>query len=825
MEYLFKSTACLGVLTLFYWLSVKNLTFHKVNRYILGVVFILSLTLPLVKYDLPFYPIKYLSFDYFKVQDTYTYEDNSFFTEAVITSTSESTINKPTPIDFEESQSYLSQYTIWDYTALVYLIGLSFFLTRFVIQWISLFRFFSSAHKIEGRHPTPFYTSLTEVPPFCFFNRIVIPSSFLTHPELDLILSHEKIHQRNGHTYDIFIAEMVKVVHWFNPCAWLYNRMVKENLEYLTDSHIVKKGYDKQEYQHCLVNTTLNMQPVPLTNCFASSLIKKRIVMMNKKQNRKIAVLRYALILIPIFVLTSSFNVGTEQEITSETWEDTLENFEEYHFIVGPKATVEELTQLKEDLADQLKVKLVFDELKFNDHLEISSLIATFYSSEGGKLSINATHDAEGKHILPFRYKKTSNAEGLGRLNKDLVLEIWGKQEKGQARLFLYGISDFESLDVTYPTLNKGDDIEYAYMIDGKSHKKSNEKASFPINPKFIKEVSETLTTGTGGRKKMLVYINLNPKIKRSLPLYEYPENWKIAKSRSVYEYIDENKIAQLHNQLYGLPFPANYYIDGLPASSDVLLEYESIEKVEIETYFLSPKNQMPPVTQITEVKVSTKGFTNSKSIFNNKGQKSKRTLVDGSLVWLNSETVLNYSDDYSKKKRDLSLIKGEVYFEITEHKIPFKIAYGNLVVRGEEQSNLMINTYNDKKVEISIVKGKVSLLVMDNGRTVSERRLSAGNSYTYNLSNGLVTNADLIKTEVLAWKNGILTFKQDGHNEVIKKLERWYGIDITVQGQAKNTLLTDSFRDKELENVLQDLSEKLGFKYSINEKLVTISF
>jgi len=186
---------------------------------------------------------------------------------------------------------------------------------------------------------------------------------------------------------------------------------------------------------------------------------------------------------------------------------------------------------------------------------------------------------------------------------------------------------------------------------------------------------------------------------------------------------------------------------------------------------------------------------------------------------------VLSYTKDYSKKDRDLFLKGGEVYFEIIENEIPFKIAYEDLIIRGIEQSDFQINTYTKDKLEISLITGKLSLFVMNDGRTVSERRLSAGNSYTYNLSNGMVTNSDLKETEVLAWKNGILTFKQDGLNEVIKKLERWYGIDITVQGPAQSTLLTDSFRDKELDNVLQALSEKLDFKYSINEKLVTISF
>lgn len=610
MEYLIESTVCLGVLTLFYWLLAKNLTFHKMNRYLLGAVFILTLVLPVVQYDLPFNPIKHLSFDYFNAQSPTANEGGDFFIGAEVSNTFEPALSGPTKIDPGESQaSWYANYSMWDYAVLVYLIGLFMFFTRFAVQWISLFRFFSSTLKIEGQNSTTFYTSTSEVPPFCFFNRIVIPSGFLSHPELDTILSHEKVHQSNGHTYDIFIAEMVKVVHWFNPFAWLYNRLVKENLEYLTDSYIVQTGHDKQEYQHCLVNTTINLQPVPLTNSFASSLIKKRIIMMNKRQNRKIALMRYALILIPAFVLTSFFNIDSKQETTFEIWEDPIENFEEYHFIVGPKATVEELTQLKEDLAEQFQVKLVFDELKFNDRNEIRALIATFYSNGLGKLSINAGNEKNGRPINPFYFKKTNEEVGVGRLHREPATEVLTKEFQKKAKVYLFGITkdDFETLEMLYSPSNEADGIKYTFFIDDTSSEKLTDENLFPLNPLHIQEIRESLSTDSDGNKRMNVYISLKPEEKRSLPFDKYPGSWKKYKSSAVYNQLNEVTMKNFRGQIAKLPFPAKYYVDGLPTSSDVLDEYENLEKVEMETYYVSPKSNISPVTQLTEVRVSTK--------------------------------------------------------------------------------------------------------------------------------------------------------------------------------------------------------------------------
>jgi bla regulator protein blaR1 len=87
-----------------------------------------------------------------------------------------------------------------------------------------------------------------DVHPFSFFSKIVVSEKTLSHPDLEMIVSHENIHVREKHTLDILFTEIMFLLQWFNPFAWLLKDAVKNNLEYLTD-HEIAKHYNPKTYQ------------------------------------------------------------------------------------------------------------------------------------------------------------------------------------------------------------------------------------------------------------------------------------------------------------------------------------------------------------------------------------------------------------------------------------------------------------------------------------------------------------------------------------------------------------------------------------------------
>ena len=78
---------------------------------------------------------------------------------------------------------------------------------------------------------------------------------------------------------DRILAEFFVMINWFNPVAWLFRKSVIQNLEYLADSAVMRKGTDPLKYQLSILNQYIGSASI--SNQF-SSQIKNRINMLNK---------------------------------------------------------------------------------------------------------------------------------------------------------------------------------------------------------------------------------------------------------------------------------------------------------------------------------------------------------------------------------------------------------------------------------------------------------------------------------------------------------------------------------------------------------------
>jgi len=143
--------------------------------------------------------------------------------------------------------------------------------------------------------------------PFSFFRWIVLDSSQYSEPELQEILMHETTHGSQIHSADTILAELVCIVCWFNPFAWLLKSEVRMNLEFLADRSVLSSGCRADHYQFHLLRLSYHKAAAKITNNFNVSLLKKRIFMMNKKQTSRRSIWKYASIL-PAVALLLFFN-------------------------------------------------------------------------------------------------------------------------------------------------------------------------------------------------------------------------------------------------------------------------------------------------------------------------------------------------------------------------------------------------------------------------------------------------------------------------------------------------------------------------------------
>ena len=201
---------------------------------------------------------------------------------------------------------------------IIYFSGVIMMLFRLFIQLFSLFRIISEG-RTEKIKKNILVEVQKEIAPFSFLNYIVFNPNLHSEKDLQHILKHEKVHTKQWHSADVILSNLNLVFQWFNPIAWLYNKSLQENLEFIADAEAVKSAASKKEYQKALVQISVkNFQPELTTN-FYQSFIKKRIVMLNKNGNSRHTGWKIQLILPVLIAFMLVFNVKTVAQIQNST--------------------------------------------------------------------------------------------------------------------------------------------------------------------------------------------------------------------------------------------------------------------------------------------------------------------------------------------------------------------------------------------------------------------------------------------------------------------------------------------------------------------------
>ena len=203
-----------------------------------------------------------------------------------------------------------SSYMYWGVMALLFV--------RFFIQLSSILLLAYRSRRTVI-HGVPVYRLDKPAGPFSFFKMIFIHPESHSEKEIDEILTHECTHVFQWHSVDVMICELITVICWVNPFAWLLKREVRHNLEYLADNTVIQSGYDCKSYQYHLLGLAHHYQAAAtLYNSFNVLHLKNRISMMNKKRSHGIGRTKY-LIFIPLaaFLMLLS-NIEAVTRITGE---------------------------------------------------------------------------------------------------------------------------------------------------------------------------------------------------------------------------------------------------------------------------------------------------------------------------------------------------------------------------------------------------------------------------------------------------------------------------------------------------------------------------
>lgn len=207
----------------------------------------------------------------------------------------------------------------------------------------------------------------------------------------------------------------------------------------------------------------------------------------------------------------------------------------------------------------------------------------------------------------------------------------------------------------------------------------------------------------------------------------------------------------------------------------------------------------------------------------NKAGEKSRLILSDGSIVWLNSESELSYPDKFTGAEREV-ILKGEAFFEVAKDPgRPFVVKSGTISTTALGTTFNVSSFAEDDNIVISLVTGKVKVSV-NGGETYF---LEPGYQMNYNRNENTASKSNFNISNVISWKDGILIFSRENFQNVKRKLERWFAVDIVTHGQPPaDFVITGQFnRNESLETVLENMRYGRHFNYMIVGKEVTIDF
>ena len=180
--------------------------------------------------------------------------------------------------------------------------------------------------------------------------------------------------------------------------------------------------------------------------------------------------------------------------------------------------------------------------------------------------------------------------------------------------------------------------------------------------------------------------------------------------------------------------------------------------------------------------------------------------LPDGSVVEMNAASELKYFPVRWIVSRNL-VFEGEGFFEVEKgKKFVVKSAYAKTAVLGTS-----FNIYSrDDLYKVACVTGKVRVTASNRESVI----LNSNQQVVLRLGEELKKLEALKKEEIISWRNNMFLFTATPFHNVIKEIERQYGISVSIENGLDGTLTCNFNRRSDVEEVLALVCKPLGYKF-----------
>ena len=417
LVYILKSSLSLAAFYLFYKVMLSRETFHLFNRVVLLLISLLSVVIPLIK--LP--GNEALLSNSISLNLEQLIQLAGFSDDTVIAAGADEASSTNWPV----------------FIVIIYLTGVLITMSVSaisIIRMAHLIRRTEHGKRIKSDDGIVIVIHKEKIAPFSWMKYIVISENDYNENGREIVL-HENAHIKNWHSADMILSEIVKIVHWFNPAAWLFKQEIKNIHEYQADDAVIKSGIDASAYQLLLIKKAVGDRLYSIANSFNHSKLKNRITMITKKKSTLWSALRVLYVLPLSLFAVAAF---ASEEVTS---------------VMAPVSEV----KIKDFIqADTIKVK---KSTSGSDSKQA-------YVNESIKVTVNDLKQASGNTII---IKKT-NSE---KIELDTIIIRRSVNDSTRAvirtkiKTFVYTSDSIKNNRVATFSSKNGDSLNVLLFVDG----------------------------------------------------------------------------------------------------------------------------------------------------------------------------------------------------------------------------------------------------------------------------------------------------------------------------------------------------------------------
>lgn len=485
--YILKSSICLAVFYLFFKLMLCRETFHKFNRIVLLSLFIVSFIIPFIDVTL---------------HKATPYTGLALDIDAILA------MAQSTGMTADNAGGQ----NIWLIVLfIIYILGVAASVINAVCSFVKMLSLIRSkeAQRVMVENKIVLIIHKKEIAPFSWMRYIVISESDYNDSGREII-THEKAHISKYHSLDLLLAEVVEILHWFNPAAYLLKQELQNIHEFQADQAVINNGIDAKQYQLLLIKKAVGVRLYTMANSFNHSKLKNRIAMISKKKSTRTAALK-VLFVLPLtafaIVAFASEEVTSKIEVISNAnktdTKGTREMQQHFTITIDPEDTSKIAKEKGEVTGSQKK-----------DGVRIVSITrSSAKQGDSVKTCVIVSKDMENGPMVIINGKE-ANLEIFNAINPEAIESIFVLKDK--ASIDQYGdkgkngvllislkrgetLKNTESKTITISVKNEG--FQPLYVVDGIIKENFNRESLESDNIKSMSVLKGDVATKKYGDK------------------------------------------------------------------------------------------------------------------------------------------------------------------------------------------------------------------------------------------------------------------------------------------------------------------------------------